>query len=56
MTEREALERLEAEAARWLEARAAGRDTTRADERVSEAMRAFRRAERRRRKHEKRNR
>lgn len=52
--EREALGRLEKAAERWLEARAAGRSTTRADQAVAAETRAFRRAERRRRQAEKR--
>lgn len=50
--EREALERMEWAAERWLVARVAGRDTSRQDRLIEEARVDFRKAERRRRKAE----
>jgi hypothetical protein len=52
--EREALDRMTVAAERWLEARAGGRDTAAADARVEAARVDFRRAERRRRRAERR--
>lgn len=56
MTPNAELERLLLMGAEWLEARAAGRDTYRAERNYGAAMMVFRKAERRQRREEKRNR